>query len=207
VHILILRFKPGHKVLVVDAGGGSIDISSYNVKSTSPLEVEEFQEPTCEGLPCNPYILTNEEIGSYQGGEVVTARFRDWAESKLKSILCCCSSSYAPVLGKLKKSNFSSNWYLKTLSDSFDNGTKKTFSDGLKTQYLRFGSPRDNDPGRDIKDGKLSLPGLVVPSSRTASQIITFPSEPRSKNSSKLPSAPSSRISRPSQRREALRIP
>ena len=49
-HVLITRFKPGHKVLVVDAGGGTVDVSSYTVKSTSPLEVEEFHEPKCNGL-------------------------------------------------------------------------------------------------------------------------------------------------------------
>ena len=43
-------FKPGHRVLVVDAGGGTIDISAYTVSSTSPLEVEEFDEPKCNGL-------------------------------------------------------------------------------------------------------------------------------------------------------------
>ena len=39
--------KPGHKVLVVDAGGGTLDVSSYTVNSTSPLKVEEFHEPKC----------------------------------------------------------------------------------------------------------------------------------------------------------------
>ena len=49
------RFKPGHKVFIIDAGGGTIDISSYNVTSTSPFEVEEFHEPKCEGV----YLVTH----------------------------------------------------------------------------------------------------------------------------------------------------
>ena len=36
--------------MVVDAGGGTIDISSYTVTSTSPLKVKEFHEPKCDGL-------------------------------------------------------------------------------------------------------------------------------------------------------------
>ena len=36
--------------MVVDAGGGTIDISSYTVTSTSPLEMEEFHEPKCNAL-------------------------------------------------------------------------------------------------------------------------------------------------------------
>ena len=45
-----LSSKPGHKVLVVDAGGGTIDVSSYTVNSTLPLEVEEHHEPKCEAV-------------------------------------------------------------------------------------------------------------------------------------------------------------
>ena len=33
--------------MVIDAGGGTIDISSYTVTSPSPLKVEEFHEPKC----------------------------------------------------------------------------------------------------------------------------------------------------------------
>ena len=35
------------KVLIVDAGGGTIDISSYVVTEDSPLRVEELFEPKC----------------------------------------------------------------------------------------------------------------------------------------------------------------
>ena len=45
--------KSGHKVLVVDAGGGTIDVSSYTATSTSPLEVEEFRQPICNDLIWN----------------------------------------------------------------------------------------------------------------------------------------------------------
>ena len=41
------RSKPRHKVVVVDAGHLIVDVSVYILKSTSPLEVEEFTEPQC----------------------------------------------------------------------------------------------------------------------------------------------------------------
>ena len=39
--------QPGDKVLIVDAGGGTIDISSYVVTEDSPLRVEELFQPKC----------------------------------------------------------------------------------------------------------------------------------------------------------------
>ena len=38
----------GDKVLVVDAGGGTIDISSYMVTDNDPLQVEELFQPNCQ---------------------------------------------------------------------------------------------------------------------------------------------------------------
>lgn len=81
-------FKPGHKVFTIDAGGGTIDISSYSVTSTSPLEVEEFVEQKCEGPPFDPNTLTHKEIGFYQGGEVVTSRAREYAEGGFHTVSC-----------------------------------------------------------------------------------------------------------------------
>jgi len=36
------------QVLIIDAGGGTIDISTYKVISNGPLQVEELYEPKCE---------------------------------------------------------------------------------------------------------------------------------------------------------------
>ena len=75
--------------MVIDAGGGTIDISSYTVNSASPLEVEEFCEPTCNVpyLFIEPVGLTGKP-GFYQGGEVVAARATAYAEGKLDIISC-----------------------------------------------------------------------------------------------------------------------
>ncbi|KAI0824355.1 hypothetical protein BC628DRAFT_1322727 [Trametes gibbosa] len=37
----------GENVMIVDAGGGTVDISSYSFVSTSPLSVEEIASPDC----------------------------------------------------------------------------------------------------------------------------------------------------------------
>ena len=61
-YVLNSRFQPGHKVLVVDAGGGTIDISSYTVNSTAPLKVEEFHQPKCNGVYQNLNPPTDRRI-------------------------------------------------------------------------------------------------------------------------------------------------
>ena len=86
--ILNPHFKAGHKVFVIDAGGGTIDISSYNVTSISPLKVEEFHEPKCEDLSCPPNILTDREIGFYQGGEIVTASVLAYGKGESMTASC-----------------------------------------------------------------------------------------------------------------------
>ena len=42
-----LRCQDGKSVIIVDAGGGTIDISSYVFRSVSPVKVEEVTSPDC----------------------------------------------------------------------------------------------------------------------------------------------------------------
>jgi hypothetical protein len=45
---VLTHSQPGEQVLIIDAGGGTIDISTYKVLSNGPLQVEELYEPKCE---------------------------------------------------------------------------------------------------------------------------------------------------------------
>ena len=45
---ILTRPQRGDYALIVDVGGGTIDISSYKVLSNCPLQVEELYEPKCE---------------------------------------------------------------------------------------------------------------------------------------------------------------
>ena len=47
----------GDTVLVVDAGGGTIDISSYVVSDTEPLQVEELFQPSCQSTYLRSLLL------------------------------------------------------------------------------------------------------------------------------------------------------
>ena len=48
---ILTHSKPGQQLLIVDAGGGTIDISTHKVLSNEPLRVEELHEPKCEPDP------------------------------------------------------------------------------------------------------------------------------------------------------------
>ena len=43
-----MRSQLGEQVLIIDAGGGTIDISTYTVLNNRPLRVEELYEPECK---------------------------------------------------------------------------------------------------------------------------------------------------------------
>ena len=44
----LTRSQPSEQVLIIDAGGGTIDISTYRVLNNRPLQVEELHEPECK---------------------------------------------------------------------------------------------------------------------------------------------------------------
>ena len=62
---------------------------------------------------------------------------------------------------KLKHSKYNTPEDLAAFSQRFDEGVKKLFSTSNSTsdQYVRFGSPRDNDPKHGIRAGRLTLTG------------------------------------------------
>ena len=59
----------------------------------------------------------------------------------------------------MKNSKFNTAEDIESFAQKFDEGAKRVFSDDAGTQYVKFGSPRDNDPKHGIKGGKLALTG------------------------------------------------
>ena len=72
-----------------------------------------------------------------------------------------CRSIAQPALEKLRYSKFNTPDDLALFSLRFDEGVKKVFSisNSRVDQYVRFGSPRDNDPTCGIRAGRLTLTG------------------------------------------------
>jgi hypothetical protein len=57
--IPLIQGHPEHGFLVADAGGGTLDISSYAVRGTTPLVMEEIAPPDCplSSILCDLYSL------------------------------------------------------------------------------------------------------------------------------------------------------
>ncbi|TFK50904.1 hypothetical protein OE88DRAFT_1735638 [Heliocybe sulcata] len=41
------HIKPGNRIMIVDAGGGTVDLSSYLIKQVGPIKLEEVASPSC----------------------------------------------------------------------------------------------------------------------------------------------------------------
>ena len=66
--------------------------------------------------------------------------------------------TFSPT-ARLKGSRFDSKQDLEVLRENFDAGLKTNFSENTKSHHLKFGSPREHDPGCGVKNGKLALQG------------------------------------------------
>jgi len=67
--------------------------------------------------------------------------------------------SLNPQPEKLKGSKFDTPEDLAAFAQRFEEGVKRVFSTDQKDQYVKFGSPRDNDTNRGIKAGRLTMTG------------------------------------------------
>ena len=96
--------------------------------------------------------------GLLQGGEFVTARAREMVAGGSEY----WSSVSFPVQSpseKLRESKFDTPEDIAAFAQKFDEGVKRVFSDENGSQFIKFGSPRDNDPNYGIKGGRLMLTG------------------------------------------------
>ncbi|RDX46339.1 hypothetical protein OH76DRAFT_1485585 [Lentinus brumalis] len=81
---------PGERIMVVDAGGGTVDISSYIFKSSAPLSVEETSSPDCVMLGSVTVNMRAQDFfkerltGSKYGKEVHIKRMMKEFEKSIK---------------------------------------------------------------------------------------------------------------------------
>ncbi|KAI0708747.1 hypothetical protein C8T65DRAFT_740129 [Cerioporus squamosus] len=81
---------PGERIMVVDAGGGTVDISSYVFKSSAPLSVEETASPDCVMLGSVTVNMRAEDFfkerleGSKYGKDIHLKRMMKEFEKSIK---------------------------------------------------------------------------------------------------------------------------
>lgn len=112
------KMNHGEGVIIVDAGGGTIDISAYARQSRSYVEISAAQ---CH---LSGSVFVTMEAGKFLSNFLLGSKFSD---------------------------------DLEIIKKSFDESTKLTFGDTEETQFIAFGSHRDNDPRFNVRHGRLKL--------------------------------------------------
>ncbi len=102
--VLLTHYKDGEGVMIVDAGGGTVDISTYTRTSSSSTNDSSFEEivaPAClySVLYSLDRISPPSPLGIFSGSIFVTRR----AESFLKSRVVCIDISPLLVLKKVQR--------------------------------------------------------------------------------------------------------
>ncbi|KAJ3531699.1 hypothetical protein NM688_g7538 [Phlebia brevispora] len=70
----VLSNPSGHGFIVADAGGGTLDISSYAIRGTAPLVIEEIAPPDCV-FAGSVFKLQNSKYGSPDSLDHIAKRF------------------------------------------------------------------------------------------------------------------------------------
>ncbi len=152
--------QKGDGVTIVDAGGGTLDISAYASKSNGKT-FEEVAESQCELADTRPTTSRHPAhniSGHFKGSIFVTEAAQDHLEGTLQVSLAQALTSFFFV-ELLKGSKFRRD--IPEMKRYFDRTTKCAFRDESDPHYVRFGSARDRDPKLKITAGKLRLEGSV----------------------------------------------
>ena len=150
-------------IAIIDAGGGTIDISVYSVRVSSPtvsVTVKEIVPAECKFLY---YLIGTHKsnaisLGCLQGSIFVTLRAQQFLQSASFIIHSYIFHQSQPS-GKLVDSAYGAPEVVKQIADAFDKTTKLGFHHAGDPQYIRFGTIRDKDPVHNIRAGQLKIPG------------------------------------------------
>jgi hypothetical protein len=150
-------------VVIVDAGGGTIDLSAYSMK-LSPTSFEEIAPAECMSHFPVLLFLSEARSGCLQGSIFVTRRAHTLLQGPWMNRPCRWPTTDTDSLDrpdKLSGSNYSSPEIIAQLTSIFDKTTKLRFRNPDEPSYVKFGTVRDKDPKYDIRSGQLKLAGFV----------------------------------------------
>ncbi|KAH8117852.1 hypothetical protein DFH11DRAFT_862716 [Phellopilus nigrolimitatus] len=126
------RLEVGFRFVIVDAGGGTLDISSYEVTKSSPVEFKLCAPPDCR----------------FAGSLFVNGSGLELLRGKLRN------SSYDR---KDKPESFFENKLKRFIDDEFEKKTKRLFSVDSEYGLLKVGDSDERDENFGIRNGYLRL--------------------------------------------------
>lgn len=150
-------------VVIIDAGGGIIDLSMYSM-SFNPLFCEEIAPPECMRLLLTAEFLLIPPscLGRLQGSVFVTRRAVALLQGPFFFPFVSPSKGQAReilTIGKLQGSPHSNPEDMADLAREFDEQTKLTISSVDKVTRIKIGNNGYNNPQYNIKRGLLELSG------------------------------------------------
>ena len=155
------RPQLGNGVVIIDAGGGTVDISAYRKITTPKGETfEEIARPQCDFVHflCTSCLLTKSQ-GLFAGSIWVSNRAREHLRSELHYLTIMLTDIVA--IAKLRGSRYAGD--VDHIRECFDKTTKLRFRRTNDLQYIKFGRPGDNNEALNITSGQLKLEGCGSP--------------------------------------------
>lgn len=149
-------------MIIVDTGGGTVDLSAYRMNASQD-GFEEIATPDCKLQP---------SIASPQPSMNIIFRpsariYLRHSEGKgIFERLPNKPSFFNPLLtrsnsAKLEGSVFGTDEQINEMSDIFDKTTKRLFRNSEESCFIKFGARRDKDIPFGIVNGQLKLSGCV----------------------------------------------
>jgi hypothetical protein len=157
---LIWLAQSGQGIIIIDAGGGTIDLSAYYMKE-APSNFEEIAPAVCASIlpqiywnrltrdvhrPFSRIYIRNPPCSAISGKYVYLRLPR----TRIKRFLST---------GKLCNSRYNSPEDIQQIAECFDKSAKLGFRDSSQPCSIKFGTARHNDSSVDIKKGLLKLQG------------------------------------------------
>ena len=150
-------------VVIIDAGGGIINLSMYATTSF-PISGEEIAPAECMQLsPTAEFLLTHlyPFSGRLQGSVFVTRRAKALLQRwwLVPSIALLVTNQKTVKTGRLEGWEHSSADEIAEFTREFDQTTKLLIKSDQEPAYIRVGGRRTSSPKYGISFGKLKLTG------------------------------------------------
>ncbi|KAK7467520.1 hypothetical protein VKT23_004573 [Stygiomarasmius scandens] len=148
LHFCVFRGlnMPKKGVIIVDAGGGTVDLSAYCSRSKSS-RYQEVAIPKCEKISSQYVRYSHSDevvLAVFAGSRYVTAEAKKFFE---RMFLNTRFKDDIPRITKI-----------------FDTTAKRAFSEDTKASFISFGTHSDNDDELGVNSGHLKLSREMVAS-------------------------------------------